>query len=76
MFKDLLRQTFPATAIAEDTIDAFVKNAHHVKLLRGRPYNAFDQDKAALGEFELQPFLFLQRARTHIWICGLVQRVR
>ena len=53
MFKDLLRKTFPATVIAEDTIDAFVKNAHHVKLLRGKPYNAFDQDKTALGASQL-----------------------
>ncbi|KAF7792179.1 hypothetical protein EIP86_003210 [Pleurotus ostreatoroseus] len=68
MFKDLLRKTFPAAAIAEDTIDAFVKNAHHVKLLRGRPYNAFDQDKAALAS-SLE--IFPRETATHIALSAL-----
>lgn len=49
MFKDLLTKTHPTLTIDEETVDAFVKNAHHIKLLRGRRHGAFEEDKAALG---------------------------
>ncbi|KIP05877.1 hypothetical protein PHLGIDRAFT_482064 [Phlebiopsis gigantea 11061_1 CR5-6] len=48
-FKELLRATHPDVSIDDALADAFVKNAHHIKLLRGRPFGAFARDAAALA---------------------------
>jgi hypothetical protein len=43
-FKSHLR-----THVDDATVDLFVKNAHALRVLRGKQWGAFDQDKAALG---------------------------
>ena len=59
-FKALLRETFPDVPVDDALVDAFVKNAHHIKLLRGRPFGAFDRDAAALGAPSLFSVPFLR----------------
>lgn len=46
-FKSLIG---PELAVDDDTVDGFVKNAHGLRLLRGKPFGALDKDQAALGE--------------------------
>ena len=43
-FKSHLR-----TPIDDGLVDAFVKNAHALQVLRGAPWGAFDRDRTALG---------------------------
>ena len=38
-----------APAVSDEEIDTFVKNAHHIRVLRGRRWGAWDADKEALG---------------------------
>ncbi|GJJ12983.1 hypothetical protein Clacol_007230 [Clathrus columnatus] len=44
-FKSLIG---PELVIDDDTIDEFVRNVHGLRLLRGKPFGAFDRDQAAL----------------------------
>ncbi|KAH9829038.1 uncharacterized protein C8Q71DRAFT_912070 [Rhodofomes roseus] len=50
-FKELLQKGFPdlAPTISDEEIDTFVKNAHHVRVLRGRRWSEWDADKEALA---------------------------
>ncbi|KZT64805.1 hypothetical protein DAEQUDRAFT_717458 [Daedalea quercina L-15889] len=50
-FKELLKEGFPALAptIDGEEIDTFVKNAHHVRVLRGQRWSEWDADKEALA---------------------------
>lgn len=47
----MLRDGFPeiAQAVSDEEIDTFVKNAHHIRVLRGRRWGEWDADKEALG---------------------------
>ena len=47
----MLREGFPeiAPAVSDEEIDTFVKNAHHIRVLRGRRWGEWDADKEALG---------------------------
>lgn len=38
-----------APAISDEDIDTFVKNAHHIRVLRGCRWGEWDTDKEALG---------------------------
>lgn len=55
LFKEILKKTFPELVIDAAVVDAFIKNAHHIKLLRGKQFGAFDRDPAALGTPPLPP---------------------
>jgi len=46
LFKSLIGQEL---AIDDGTVDEFVKNAHGLRLLRGKRFGALDADKGALG---------------------------
>ena len=50
-FKEILREGFPeiAPAVSDEEIDTFVKNAHHVRVLRGKQWGTLDKDREALG---------------------------
>ena len=49
-----------------DEIDSFVKNAHHIKLLRGRRYGVFDESKEELGTSK---FFLPSEAQDHSIAC-------
>ena len=38
--------------VSEDMVDAFLKNSHALKLLRGKRWGALDADQQALGMFQ------------------------
>lgn len=38
-----------AAALPADELDMFVRNAHHVRVLRGRRWGSWDEDQASLG---------------------------
>lgn len=50
-FKDLLVTSYPdlAKKISEDELDTFLKNAHHLRVLRGKQWGAWDKEPEALG---------------------------
>ena len=50
VMKSLIGKEF---SVDDETIDAFVKNAHGLRLLRGKPFGAFDLDREALGKLSL-----------------------
>lgn len=47
VFKSLIS---PDIVISDDLVDAFVKNAHGIKVIRGSCWNALDENATALGE--------------------------
>ncbi|KAJ3519917.1 hypothetical protein NM688_g9232 [Phlebia brevispora] len=70
LFKELLKKNFPDIAIEEAMVDAFVKNAHHIKLLRGKRFGALDEDKAALASaLEISP----RETATHLALSALAE---
>ncbi|KAI0666364.1 hypothetical protein C8Q78DRAFT_1059113 [Trametes maxima] len=50
-FKELFKKKHPQVAEAADPeeVDSFVKNSHHLRVLRGKPLGAFDKDHEALA---------------------------
>jgi len=48
VFKSLIS---PDIVISDDLVDAFVKNAHGIKVIRGSCWNALDENATALGQF-------------------------
>ncbi|KAI0682387.1 hypothetical protein BC835DRAFT_1424486 [Cytidiella melzeri] len=48
LFKQILAETFPDLSIDEAVVDVFVKNAHHLKLIRGRQFGEFDKQKSEI----------------------------
>jgi hypothetical protein len=52
-------------------IDSFVKNAHALVVLRGKPWGAFDEDKAALGKFLVQ-CIGLEPLTFVFWVSGVI----
>ena len=36
--------------MSSDEVESFVKNSHHLRVLRGKPLGAFDRDQEAIGE--------------------------
>lgn len=66
-FKALLKKTHPELSLDEAVVDAFVKNAHHLRLLRGREFGVWEKDQAALGAFRVlyTPFCFTNAT----WSC-------
>lgn len=66
-FKALLKKTHPELSLDEAVVDAFVKNAHHLRLLRGREFGVWEKDQAALGAFRIPytPFCFADA----VWFC-------
>ena len=54
-FKEILAAKYPEVAKAAnpDEVDTFVKNAHHLRVLRGKQLGAFDKDRDAVGEYQL-----------------------
>lgn len=65
--------------VTEDMVDAFLKNSHALKLLRGRKWGALDTDKEALGWFPLYfficfflTFVFLQSVRWTLFQSNLL----
>ncbi|KAL1939295.1 hypothetical protein VTO73DRAFT_10098 [Trametes versicolor] len=50
-FKALFEASHPDAAAGADPeeVDSFVKNSHHLRVLRGKRWGAFDADREALG---------------------------
>lgn len=40
----------PELVVDDDTVDEFARNAHGLRLLRGKPFGALDKDQTALGK--------------------------
>ncbi|KAI0084996.1 hypothetical protein BDY19DRAFT_968441 [Irpex rosettiformis] len=68
LFKKILKEAFPDLSIDEGLVDAFVKNAHHLKLIRGRKFGDFDRQRT-----ELQSGLeiFNKEVATHVALSAL-----
>ena len=51
-FKELFAKKHPelAQTANPEEVDTFVKNSHHLRVLRGKQWGAFDQDREALGK--------------------------
>ncbi|THH17970.1 hypothetical protein EUX98_g9034 [Antrodiella citrinella] len=49
LFKDILKKTYPDTPLDDSMVDLFVKNTHHVKVLRGRRWGVWEEDKNAIA---------------------------
>lgn len=45
-----MKENFPDFILDDATVDAFVKNAHHLKLLRGRRYGEWDDQRSEIGQ--------------------------
>lgn len=56
-FKQLLAKR--GARVDEETIDSFVKNAHAIRLLRGRRWGAFDASSAELGGFSTSSYSWI-----------------
>ncbi|EMD36162.1 hypothetical protein CERSUDRAFT_84251 [Gelatoporia subvermispora B] len=69
-FKGILSEIFPdiAAEVNEDELDAFLKNAHQLRLLRGRRWGEWAKDKSAIAE-ALQ--IFPRDAGTHVALTAL-----
>ncbi|CDO73930.1 hypothetical protein BN946_scf185016.g87 [Trametes cinnabarina] len=50
-FKELFKAKHPelATSADPEEVDTFVKNAHHLRVLRGKQWGTLDQDRAAVA---------------------------
>lgn len=50
-FKKLFTEKHPEVAKSAnpEEVDTFVKNSHHLRVLRGKRWGAFDADREALG---------------------------
>jgi amyloid beta precursor protein binding protein 1 len=51
-----LFKSFLKVPLDDATIDTFVKNAHGLKVLRGKKWGTLDSDPAALGSFIFNVF--------------------
>ena len=51
--KEILAAKYPEVAKSAnpDEVDTFVKNAHHLRVLRGKQLGAFDKARDAVGEY-------------------------
>ena len=52
-FKEIFEKKYPdvAKSANPEEEESFVKNAHHLRVLRGKQLGAFDKDREALGAF-------------------------
>jgi hypothetical protein len=58
--------------VDDSMVDSFVKNAHALVVLRGKPWGTFDEDKAALGN-TLGACIGSDRPLTFVcWVSGVV----
>ena len=50
-FKELFAAKHPdlAQSVSPDEVETFVKNSHHLRVLRGKQLGAFDKDPEAIG---------------------------
>lgn len=50
-FKQLFSAKHPeiARSVNPEEVESFVKNAHHIRVLRGKQWGAMDQDREAIG---------------------------
>lgn len=69
------KQTFKSylrVPVDDGIVDSFVKNAHALVVLRGKPWGTFDQDKAALGN-SLRVCIGSDRPLIFVcWVSGFV----
>ena len=49
LFKQILLENFPELHLEEAMVDAFIKNAHHLKFLRGRKVGEWDRQNDDVG---------------------------
>ncbi|KAI0794835.1 hypothetical protein C8Q75DRAFT_747634 [Abortiporus biennis] len=49
-FKTLLQQTYPTLEIDPAMVDSFIKNVHHIRLLRGRKYGTWETNVDSVKE--------------------------
>ncbi|KAI0710486.1 hypothetical protein C8Q76DRAFT_737619 [Earliella scabrosa] len=69
-FKEILAAKYPEVAKSAnpDEVDTFVKNAHHLRVLRGKQLGAFDKDRdAVVNSLSMQP----RETGTHLALSAL-----
>ncbi|KAI0325555.1 hypothetical protein GY45DRAFT_1438278 [Cubamyces sp. BRFM 1775] len=69
-FKELFAKEHPefAQTANPEEVDTFVKNSHHLRVLRGKRWGAFDQDREALANsFVMSP----KETATHLGLSAL-----
>ncbi|RPD52724.1 hypothetical protein L226DRAFT_480353 [Lentinus tigrinus ALCF2SS1-7] len=69
-FKEIFAAKHPeiAKTANPDEVDTFVKNAHHLRVLRGKQLGAFDKDRDAIvNSLSMQP----REAATHLALTAL-----
>ncbi|KAH9896552.1 hypothetical protein C8Q73DRAFT_788897 [Cubamyces lactineus] len=69
-FKELFANKHPelAQTANPEEVDTFVKNSHHLRVLRGKQWGAFDQDREALANaFMMSP----KETATHLSLSAL-----
>ena len=51
-FKEIFTAKHPevAATVNPDEVDSFVKNSHHLRVLRGKQLAAFDKDQETIGK--------------------------
>ncbi|KAI0788968.1 hypothetical protein BC629DRAFT_470320 [Irpex lacteus] len=68
LFKTILRETYPSLTLDDALVDAFVRNAHHLKRLCGRRFGAFD---GARGELQSGLEVYHKEVATHVALSAL-----
>ncbi|KAI0079164.1 hypothetical protein K474DRAFT_1689972 [Panus rudis PR-1116 ss-1] len=48
--KDLLRTTYPDMRIDDNMVNLFIKNVHHIKVLRGKKFGSWDENQENVAQ--------------------------
>jgi len=70
LFKDILKRTYPDLPLDDSMVDLFVRNTHHLKVLRGRRWGAWEEDKSAVAS-SLDEYATPREAATHLALSAL-----
>ncbi|CAL1710740.1 unnamed protein product [Somion occarium] len=49
-FKEILKAEYPDLTIDKAVVDSFVKHAHQIKVLRGKRFGSWEEDKTAVAQ--------------------------
>lgn len=71
-FKELLASTYTDLSVDEGMVDSFIKNAHQIKVLRGKKYGALEADKDAVSAFLFHslPLFTMSQSNPLFWRSG------
>ncbi|GBE84542.1 hypothetical protein SCP_0605210 [Sparassis crispa] len=68
-FTEILKEKFPEIApdVDSEELDTFVKNAHHIRVLRGRRWGTWDEERKFTSSLESSP----RETATHLSLAAL-----